>query len=66
MRPAGLAVEVQHDGEVLSQGMWSVVVFVFCPNNGRDYDRARRFGQPACRFSNRRLDGKSLGISCTP
>ena len=32
---------------MLSREMWSVVVIVFCPNDGRDYGLAPLFDQPA-------------------
>lgn len=57
---------MKRHGEILSPGMWSVVVVVFGPNNGRDYGLAHRFGQPACSFPDRRLDGQSLGFSRAP
>jgi hypothetical protein len=46
--------------------MWSVVVVVLCPIDGRDYDLVPGFGQSACSFPNRRLDSKSFGLSCAP
>lgn len=42
----GLVVEARRHGEFLSQEMLSVVVFVFCTNDDRDYGLAPFFGQP--------------------
>jgi len=66
MPAAGRCIDSKRHGDELSQGQQAIVVFVFRLNNGRDYGLVTGLGQSACSFPNRRLDGKSFGLSCAP